>query len=492
MNITSKTADEIDEAREKEYVKKVEAIFFISGRFLSMQELISFSDLNPIIIREIIEKLKERYNKEDSAIEIVEREGSWKMDIRKEFSDTVNRLATGSSEFSKAERETLAIIAYKQPIKQSIIIKIRGNKAYDHIKKFIEIGLVRKKKVGHTNELSLLKNSTIISTYQILKIFLRKRDNGYLLHSSLHNHIHRFVCNFLLLAKLRNIKKGNIPQEAEDKTVSILIPAYNEAESIGKTIESALALDYPKEKLEIIVIDDGSKDDTFKLAKKYKSNKWPKVRIFSKSNGGKGSALNLGISKAENEIIVSMDADTFVQKNALKKMIACFYSDKIMSVTPSMGVYKPESILQRIQQIEYYMGNFLRKSFAIVDSIHVTPGAFSAYRKEFFQKHGGYDVGNITEDLEIALRIQKLGYRIENAPEAVVYTIVPKTFKALIIQRRRWYTGLTKNLYHYKELFGIKKRYPWNDCTPPGSNINRVFNCLYILCNHKSYFTSPH
>ncbi len=155
MNITSKTADEIDEAREKEYVKKVEAIFFISGRFLSMQELISFSDLNPIIIREIIEKLKERYNKEDSAIEIVEREGSWKMDIRKEFSDTVNRLATGSSEFSKAERETLAIIAYKQPIKQSIIIKIRGNKAYDHIKKFIEIGLVRKKKVGHTNELSL-------------------------------------------------------------------------------------------------------------------------------------------------------------------------------------------------------------------------------------------------------------------------------------------------------------------------------------------------
>ena len=73
MNITSKTADEIDEAREKEYVKKVEAIFFISGRFLSMQELISFSDLNPIIIREIIEKLKERFNKEDSAIEIVER-----------------------------------------------------------------------------------------------------------------------------------------------------------------------------------------------------------------------------------------------------------------------------------------------------------------------------------------------------------------------------------------------------------------------------------
>ncbi|MFZ1970721.1 MAG: SMC-Scp complex subunit ScpB [Candidatus Nanoarchaeia archaeon] len=155
MNITSKTAGEIDEAREKEYIKKVEAIFFISGRFLSMQELISISDLNPIILKEIIEKLKDRYNKEDSSIEIVERGGSWKMDIRKEFSDVVNKLATGNSEFSKAERETLAIIAYKQPIKQSVIIKIRGNKSYDHIKKFIEIGLVKKKKVGHTNELSL-------------------------------------------------------------------------------------------------------------------------------------------------------------------------------------------------------------------------------------------------------------------------------------------------------------------------------------------------
>src|SRR5271157_6384638 len=155
MSITSKTADEIDEAKEKEYLKRIEAIFFVSGRFLSMQELISLSDLNPIIIRELIEKLKEKYSKEDSAIEIVERNGLWKMDIRKEFSDIVNRLASGSSEFSKAEKETLAIIAYKQPIKQSVIIKIRGNKAYDHIKKFIELNLVKKKKLGHTNELSL-------------------------------------------------------------------------------------------------------------------------------------------------------------------------------------------------------------------------------------------------------------------------------------------------------------------------------------------------
>lgn len=155
MEITEKTAKEIDEASEKESLKKIEAVFFISGRFLSVQELVSFTDLNPIIIKELIEKLKERYNHKDSSIEIVERNKLWKMDVKKEFSNIVNRMASGSSEFSKAELGTLAIIAYKQPIKQSVVVKIRSNKAYDHIKKFNDLGLIRKKRSGHTYELSL-------------------------------------------------------------------------------------------------------------------------------------------------------------------------------------------------------------------------------------------------------------------------------------------------------------------------------------------------
>lgn len=155
MNISDKTIEEIDESKEKEDLKKLEAVFFISGRYLSMQELISLSDLNPIIIRELIEKLQEKYEKEDSAIEIVEKNKFWKMDVRPEYSYIVNKIATGQSEFSKAEQETLAIIAYKQPIKQSVIIKIRGNKAYDHIKKFVDLDLIKRKKTGHTHEISL-------------------------------------------------------------------------------------------------------------------------------------------------------------------------------------------------------------------------------------------------------------------------------------------------------------------------------------------------
>lgn len=158
-SISSETAEEIDESTEKECMKKLEAIFFVTARFLTMSELISLSDLNPIIIRETIEKLKEKYDNNDSAIEIISRgeEGneSWKMDVKREFAGITTKLATGNSEFSKSELETLGIIAYKQPIKQSVVIKIRSNKAYDHIKKFSDLGLIKKKKLGHTNELSL-------------------------------------------------------------------------------------------------------------------------------------------------------------------------------------------------------------------------------------------------------------------------------------------------------------------------------------------------
>lgn len=264
-----------------------------------------------------------------------------------------------------------------------------------------------------------------------------------------------FVFSFYLIGLIK-YSKGKKVEPAEDKTVTIIIPAYNEEKSIERTIESALKLDYPKDKLEIIVVDDGSKDDTYKLAKKFLSNKNPKISVFTKTNGGKATALNFGIEKAKGEIVISMDADTFVSPDALKIMIGYFKDEYVAAVTPSMGVYNTKGFLQRIQEIEYYTGVFLRKSFSIVDAIHIAPGAFSAYRKEFFEKHGGYDVGNITEDLELSLRIQRYNYKIENASKAVVYTTVPDNFKQLMFQRRRWYVGLLKNLKNYRDLFGLK------------------------------------
>ncbi|MEK6800726.1 MAG: glycosyltransferase [Nanoarchaeota archaeon] len=263
--------------------------------------------------------------------------------------------------------------------------------------------------------------------------------------------------SFYVINLFAYYKRRQSERESIEKKVTILIPAYNEEKSIEKTIKSALSLNYPKDKLEVIIIDDGSKDKTYELAKRFASNQNLVVKVLTKKNGGKGTALNLGIKNASGEIIVSMDADSFVSPDALKKMVYYFKNEKVMAVTPSMGVYKPSGFLQRIQQIEYYMGVFLRKSFATMNAIHITPGAFSAYRKSFFEKYGGYDEKNITEDLEIALRIQSKNFIIENSPKSVVYTIAPKSFRSLLVQRRRWYTGLVKNLWSYKKLFGFKK-----------------------------------
>jgi len=153
MEISKESIEELDQAAETENMKNVEAALFIAGRYLSLQELVTLTDVNPILLKKILDDLNDKYK--DSGIELVQQNNLWKMDVAQEYIWMVNRLATGSSEFSRAEQETLAIVAYKQPIKQSVIIKIRGNKAYEHVKKFVDMGLLRKKKVGHTSELTL-------------------------------------------------------------------------------------------------------------------------------------------------------------------------------------------------------------------------------------------------------------------------------------------------------------------------------------------------
>jgi len=151
--ISKKSVEEIDSEIEVQNSKKIEAALFLSGRYMDIQELLMLTDVNPILLKKILSDLKDKYR--HSGLSIVQRQNSWKMDVSSDYTHMINKLATGSSEFTKAEQETLAMIAFKQPIKQSVIVRIRGNKAYDHVKKFVEQGLINKKRTGHTSELSL-------------------------------------------------------------------------------------------------------------------------------------------------------------------------------------------------------------------------------------------------------------------------------------------------------------------------------------------------
>ncbi len=255
---------------------------------------------------------------------------------------------------------------------------------------------------------------------------------------------------FLLTIRENRHNIQNPPPLKKLPFVSILVPAYNEGEHIAKTIESLKNLDYPGNLYEIIVIDDGSKDNTLSIARKFASKQ---VRVFTKENGGKASAINLGISKAKGEIIGVMDADSFVTRPALLRMIGYFADSKVMSVTPSMKVHNPKGIMQRIQAIEYLFGTLLRKVFSWLNAITVTPGPFSLFRKSFFEKHGGYDEHTLTEDMEIAFRIQSNHYKIENSINAEVFTVAPSSFRELLSQRLRWYSGFIHNVQKYSKMF---------------------------------------
>jgi peptidoglycan-N-acetylglucosamine deacetylase len=258
-----------------------------------------------------------------------------------------------------------------------------------------------------------------------------------------------FTVGFYILTFISSFKRNRpLLKDSELPLASVIIPAWNEEKSVERTMNSILNSDYPS--FEVIFVDDGSTDKTYEIAKKYEKD--DRVRVFTKNNGGKATALNLGIGYAKGEVIFSMDADTIVDKKAMRKMVRYFKDDEVMSVTPAMLIDNPNTIMRRVQQIEYVLGVFLRKVFATLNAIYIAPGAFTVYRKSFFDKYGGYDVGNITEDMELALRIQSKGYKTENAHDAVIHTTGPPNFKTLKKQRVRWYTGLIKNFWDYRNM----------------------------------------
>lgn len=260
-----------------------------------------------------------------------------------------------------------------------------------------------------------------------------------------------FTAIFFLLTLFENIHRLKNPKPKKIPSVTIVVPAYNEEKTIRKTIKSLLRVDYPRDKLKIVVVDDGSKDNTYKIAKQYEQKN---LKVYTKKNGGKGSVLNYAIKRSSTDLIGGLDADSFVTKGALKKIVGYFNNQKVMAVTPALKVYKPKNLLQRIQMVEYLAGVFLRKIFAFLDSIHVTPGPFTIYRKSFFEKYGYFDEKNITEDIEIALRIQSHKFLIENSSDAEVFTVAPSAFIELLKQRLRWYLGFIENIAKYKNLFG--------------------------------------
>ncbi len=246
-------------------------------------------------------------------------------------------------------------------------------------------------------------------------------------------------------------------------TVSVIIPAYNEEKTIKKTLNSVLALDYPSEKLRVVVVDDGSEDKTSKVVKDI-MRLYPScdIKLIQQENQGKGAALNNALKIIGTKYFACLDADSEVDKYSLKKMIYRFerrqhLNEKLAIITPALKVQSPKNLVQRVQYVEYLITMFLARVLSKNKSIYVAPGPFSIYKTDVIKQLGGFDEKNLTEDQEIAYRVKQSKYEIENCSDAFVYTNAPDSLKSLFYQRNRWYKGALINAWKYRKMMFNKE-----------------------------------
>jgi len=267
---------------------------------------------------------------------------------------------------------------------------------------------------------------------------------------------------FLTFWLLTFLEKGLEDEELKITSfpkVTITVPAYNEEKGLAETIYSILELDYPKEKIEVIIVNDCSKDKTKEIAIQLKQdNPNRDIKIINhKINQGKGKGMNNALKIAKGEFFVCLDADSVIQNNALKKMIPVFENKRVSAVLPLMKVKNPYGLMGKLQWCEYLINLFYKGIMGKIDCVHVAPGPFSVYRKKVLDEIGGFDENNLTEDLEITFRLQKSHYKIVQLLNTSVYTRVPLTWKAFYKQRNRWYKGTMINMFGYKDMIMNKK-----------------------------------
>ncbi len=272
-----------------------------------------------------------------------------------------------------------------------------------------------------------------------------------------------YISLFFEVVILTSFFEGRALMKKEEETeityspsITIAVPVWNEEDTLAGTLESLLSLDYPKDKLHIVVVNDGSRDGTLAIARSFEH--YPQIEVIDKENGGKHTAVNLVLAESKSELFGCLDADSFVDQDTLKTIVKYFEDESVMAVTPCLKVLNPETFIQKLQAVEYTMGVFLKRVFGNLNSIQVTPGPFSIFRKSVFDQLGPYRKAHNTEDFEIALRMHLHHLKIVNSHKAFVYTKTPKTVRALLKQRVRWTQGSIQNLLDYREMF-FKKEY---------------------------------
>jgi peptidoglycan-N-acetylglucosamine deacetylase len=246
--------------------------------------------------------------------------------------------------------------------------------------------------------------------------------------------------------------------------VTIIIPAYNEEKNIRGTIDSVIEADYPNK--EVIIVDDGSTDNTFAIAQSYKDKSDPKgFLVISRPNGGKPSAINYAIRFAKGEYVISIDADSIIGRDAIKEIMKYFQQPDVVAVGGNIKVKNRNSLLTYCQELEYLVGiNLFKRAYDVFGVVMVVPGPLGGFKKKILLERGEYDNNTLTEDFDTTIKVLKTGRAVQASSLAASYTDAPESLSGLYKQRVRWNRGNLQTLMKHRDIitnsrYGMLQKY---------------------------------
>uniref|UniRef100_A0A7C6EAZ1 Glycosyltransferase n=1 Tax=candidate division WOR-3 bacterium TaxID=2052148 RepID=A0A7C6EAZ1_UNCW3 len=259
----------------------------------------------------------------------------------------------------------------------------------------------------------------------------------------------------LIFAYLHYTIPKSVSEQTEFPLVSILVPVYNEGKVIKSVVNSLLNLDYPN--YEVIIIDDGSTDDTLPILKamepEFATCKNPKVYILSQPNSGKANALNYGLDKSKGEFIVCIDGDSLVSPKTLRKGLTHFIDSKVGAVAGNVKAVNRNKFVSILQSLEYLEGlNMTRRALGLFGLVNIVPGPIGLFRRSVLEAVGRYSADTFAEDCDLTLKILRSGYSVRYEPEAKAFTEVPENWLDLVKQRYRWTRGIIQSIRKHKDI----------------------------------------
>jgi len=240
-------------------------------------------------------------------------------------------------------------------------------------------------------------------------------------------------------------------------SVAVLVPAYNEEKVITRTIRSVLDSTYPN--LRVVVIDDGSKDQTYEVAKQEFANEIAngRVTVLRQENGGKAQALNYGLQFVTEEIFVGIDADTLIANDAIAYLVPHFQDERVGAMAGNAKVGNKVNLWTRWQALEYITSqNFDRRALNTFSAVCVVPGAIGAWRTAAVLAAGGYKTDTVAEDADLTMALLQQGFKVEYEDRALAYTEAPTTANGLMRQRFRWSFGILQAVWKHHSAFARK------------------------------------